>query len=589
MNPSKKLVNKSSKPGGDISISPKGENDWEVCILFSSVEASEQRMLERLREAKDLIVRDYNVSVERLELLEVLNRSQTTEGFEVTISIGKIDLPQGKPEILVKSRRSPAGQLLKNMAVELNLFHLDESGKPVTVKQVISQLESKEIDLQVCDLGIVQNAVNEVNKYRNSIQKLQIASGVFPDEGTNAEMKLGFAAAQEETDDLSGHFESRKVKKGDLICQKIPPGSGHKPGKDVFGNRIEPLEGFDFNLLGGVGTKLSGDRLELFADTDGVARVSQITAKVKTTDGERQIPQSVSVSVKQVVNVKAESVSNLVLEDSVEIDGSIGRGVAVTTQGEVLLKGNMGSGAVVRAIEDVVITGEVDGGEISSDSSIYSNHNVRDTRITAGFDVNLSGVVEGSRITGEAVKLIESRGAHIIAGSRVEIMRVRNDSKGQQTRIQVGNKRFCTNKLNESKKAVAELSGSLMKICDLFGTDTILRLDRTNAQYIFLQYLKKIRLEGKSVSKKAVNSMRSLLDGVKPLKTIIAKRSEEIEKYKKKAAEVSDTRPQIAITEQAYDPIEIIVNEKAATIKPFSRPVIITTTDDGDIKASPFR
>jgi uncharacterized protein (DUF342 family) len=573
----------------DIKIVFHGDTHWKVRILFSSREAVDREMVECLRSAKNLIAKHHGVPVELLELTEILERSPSRKGFAITINIGKIFVEQGQPVFSFLPMETPNGVVLEDMVAELDIPYLDETNKPVTPDRLSDELERKGLDPSLCDQGAIREAVKKVIETKSAVRGLVVARGILPEEGENARLDYSLCGDLNGDSGMNGKFKDRKTKRSDVLCRKTSPTRGKKPGKNVFGKEIPPLYGLDIDLADGEGTSLTDHGDGLVAIQDGVAHVSVDYRTIRTDAGEESFPETIRISVKPVLRLQGEDVGDLIVADSVEVDGSIGDGAAVTTQGEFYMSGDLETGAVIRAGSDVRINGRIMGGEISSDRSVRSSSEVTNTVIIAGHHVELEGVVEGASITGHVVKLNESRGSSIVADSRVEMERAGNDASGRETSIQVGRMDFYLDKVKSNKKTISELSSYLLRIRDLFGSENVLRINQSNIQFILVQHLKSLRRVGNTdVKESTVQSMKKLLEEVAPLRNIITQKSREIDLFKEKAKEKSATPPVIIISEMTSDPVTVSLNGKQAVVGPLARPSSITTSPDGDVKTLPL-
>lgn len=589
MNNNKNSRRRKSPEKQDVEIVFRGENHWKVRILFPSRETADRQMVERLRKAKDLISKHHHVPVELLELTEILERTPSKEGFAITIAIGKILVERGKPTLHFKPMETPNGVAFQDMVAELDIHYLDEKDQPITFERLALELERHGIELNLCDQEAIKQAVKKIQETKHSIQRLVVAKGVLPDEGENAKLDYTLCPASGSLSDVNGYYRSRKVKKSDVLCRKSSPTLGKKSGKNIFGKEIPPLYGLDIDLVDGEGTGLTDCGNGLVATQDGVAQISVDYRSIHAEAGITKFPESVRVGVKPVLCYQSEDVGDLIVEDSVEIEGSLGTGAAITTQGEFYLLGDFKSGAVVRAGADVMINGRINGGEITSDQSVRSNHQVTNSVIIAGQRVDLQGVVEGASITGHVVKVNESRGSSIVADSRVEMERAGNDARGRETRIQVGRMDFYLDKVKANKKTISDLSSYLLRICDIFGSENVLHVRPSNIQFILVQHLKSLRRTGGTeVKDTTVQSMKKLLEEVLPLRNIITQKSREIDIFKEKAKEKNPTPPIVIISDMTSDPVTVILNGKKAVIGPLARPSTITTFMDGTIKTLPL-
>lgn len=556
-----------------IQVSAESGDRWSATIVFPTLEISDRELVDRLREAKKLIASRYEVPINQLELQEIFEKIPAPDGMIVHLTIGRVDLPLGAPVVHLYPLTSLSGSTYADMIVMVDLYPLDESGEPLNLERLKRELSEYGVDFGLCDFQKLEETIHHISQERSPLIGFEVARGMLPDEGTDAELDWGvFGESADEVLDSEQRMSCR-VRKGDILCRKIPARPAIKAGKNVRGENIPPNKVNDFKLAAGEGVGISKDGLILQAMEEGIAILKRGTKLVE-------------VRVRPIVKLTGGEITDLVLEDSVEIQGSLKGGSSVTTRGGFLLQGDVEGGSTIKAGDDVKIEGKIRSSEIDSDSSIYSNDLVQGSRINANKDVKLDGVVESSHVTGSVVKIRESRGSRIIASRKAVIQRGGNSEDGKKTTIHVGQSEYQKNKIETNQKAIQALTAGLKKMAEVFGMQNIARLKTSNLQQILIQHVNSLHLHGdQKLINSRVENLRKLLESVIPLKEMLAQKKSELERLKKDA-EIETRNPVIEIGERNSDPIEVTIKDKTYTIPPSDKAFRISADPDEIMETS---
>lgn len=569
----------------DIEITPYGDGVWKVRIVFTSQVASDQEMVTRMRVAKRLISEQYGIPIELLEFQEILDKSASAEGFVAQVLIHKIVVRKGKPVVRLKNIQTPRGELLQDMIAEIDFYYLDEFEQLVSVDRLKLEMRRKGIDLEVCNMRIVEEALEKVLEEKSLVKGLEFGWGELPENGFDAEIEYTFHTDPGEAQDLIDFRSSRRVNEGGIICQKIPPKHGIKSGRNVRGEAIPPIQGFDFELAAGDGCKLSADGNDIKALRDGIAILSRTNRRVYTLAGERIVPEKIEVTIKPLVELNAEDIVDVALEDSVEIVGDLRDGSSIVTEGEVFLGGDVEKGTKVIAGQDVIVDGYIWGGEISTEGSLFSSEGLENAVITADEDVNIKGIIQSSDVAAKEIKATKIEGSKVEAGQKIVVDRISNDSLRRRTTIKLGRKDYYQHKLKANQEAVVTMQESMEKIQEIFGPELITKLQGTNQQHLLIAFLKELRTRGvTNLDAETIETLKRLLNNVDPLRNIISEKEEEMDNIKQKAEEESDQKPIVVIRERIQDDIVVDINGKTNTVKSTSKGIVITVNEQGDIE-----
>ncbi len=579
-----------AEPSGrkDIEVISHEDDLWKVRIIFPSLEASDNEMVERLREAKSLISKEHEITPQFLELCEVLAKTKHPRGIAVDVSIGRTDLERGDPVIRLKPLTDDQGTPYPNMIAELDLFCLDENGDVITEDKIKASLEEQEVDLERCDLKTVQEAAKKCAEQGSPIKNIIVAKGKLPDIGTDAELEFSFSTDRQEAGDIAGYNRSRKVRKRDVICQKTPARQGENPGWNVMGEELPPVNGYDFELLAGDGADVARSGNILSATISGIAFVTISERNIKTPLGTKSFPETVEVTVKPVIQLPASDVDDdFVVEASVEVEGNLKLGQAIFTRGEIFVSGDVETGVTLRAGGDIAITGDINGGDITSDNSVFSSGEVKSTSITATNNIELSGRIDNCEISGSKVQIQNSRASRIIAGHKVTIKQISDTD--EKTTIKVGRKDLYEQKTQAASKTIQGLIPSLMKIKKIFGQEKIVELRPSTIQQVLMKHLKQLRLSKTKLEEDNVNHLRRLLEAVDPLSAILTEKREEINYLQGKASEESSRKPIVVLRDKVDKPIDIKINDKHYQQGSTPQGVAIAMLPHGEIKSYDLR
>ncbi len=545
-----------------VRIVHRSGDTWLVNAFLSSLQNSaREEMVLRMREAKRLISEQFDVPYEQLELQEVHDKTEVSDGVEVQVFITRLKTEKGKPVVKVMPSITPRGSLFNDMIAELNLYYLDEFNKPITLDRIKTEIGKAGVALDLCDLDTIQKAIEKVIKNKNQAKGIPIAKGIFPEEGVDAQLEYTFYTGQTEEMKVDEYQKGRRVKEGDILCQKIAPTHGKKEGLDVRGGKIPAVKGLDFKLEAREGTELSADGNTVTALLDGLATMDRTNRRVYTVTGERVIPDKIEISVKPVIKINADDIDNLITMDSVEIEGTLKEGTSITTHGEVFLNGDVEAGSTVMAGSLVMINGKVLNSEVSSDDSIITNSDTKNTLVSAKENVDIRGIAENSEIIGTNVSVKSSQGSRIIAGKKITLGKATNDIEGRKTRIRVGRADYYQGKIDAGKREIEMMEASLKKIQAIFGEKIIHTVSNTNLQKTFIIYLRESRPKsGEEQDKMKVASLKKLLESVIPLKAMIKEKKAEVSKLEKRITRSSEDKPIVIIREEITDPVDITVN-----------------------------
>ncbi len=582
----KSAANIESNPVSDpdIKIHPQEGNLWKVRISFPTADSSENEMLTRMRTAKRMISEQYGTPIEILELREILDKSQNDGGLAVDIAIGRMDVGQGRPEIHLQHTESPSGLVFEDMIALVDIYYLDESDQKITVDRVMTELVAKEVDLNMVNIEEVQKAVDKVHLYKNSIEGLEVAHGELPDQGHDAKLEYAFFCELDEAPNIAEYRSGRKVRKKNVLAEKTPPEDGKSPGRNVRGEVIPPLKGLDFQLIAGEGTRSLSGGTTIIAERSGLAVMRRSMRRAKTPAGIKFVTSKIEVCVKQLITLDGEDIGDLVLDDSIEIKGTLKEGASISTSGEVLVSGDIKSGSRVNAGADITIYGKVDGAQIFSDSSVFTTAGAKDASITAGADVNVHGLLENSNVSGRKIKLDHVKGSRVEAGYKVIIKQSSDSDAGGRTTIKLGREELYERQLEANREVAEEMTNHLDHIQRLFGQEIMTQLGSSNTRTLLFEFLRNLRSRGVvNISNDLIQSYIKLLEAVKPIKGVITEIAEVISDLELRADEEKTRKPIAVIAEKVMNPVVVTINDKTTVVGHSKNGSAVTLSPDGNI------
>jgi|GEM_PF-2849037 len=575
-------------PGQEFDITVLSDSLWRVRVPFPTAEVSDREMLARLREVKQRIAALYTVPVELLEFREVVNRERTGRGLFATVTIGRLAAGRGRTVLKLKPLISPAGERYEDMVAELDFYYLNEFDQRVDLDRLQSQFQKEKLAEELIDYPTVLSALQRVEERRSYVQKLEVARGRFPEKGVDAILEYTFHTDPTQALDLTEYRTSRKVREGDLLCQKIPPRDGQRGGLNVRGEAIPPLKGLDFEMVAGEGTRLSLDGHRITAARDGLAVMTRFMRRIYTLAGKKVVPSRIEVTVQEVLSIRADKAVNLAADGPVEITGTLKEGSTITSRGEIFLTGDVESGAKIHSGSDVLVGGQIQGAQIASDGAVMAEKGAKDATITAREAVAVKGTAENSDISAREVMVLESLGSRIMASYKVNLKRAGNDAAGRRTTVRVGRSDFYTSQILANQEAIKNLSSSLERLKQFFGRDTLARVKEENLQRLLLQQLQFLRNQRRKLTPEQAQDLKKLLEAVRPLISNLTERQGEFQILLKKINEEDPEKPLVVIRETIRDSIEVSIDEASGTVAPTDRGVMITPGVNGQLQTAPL-
>lgn len=242
------------------------------------------------------------------------------------------------------------------MEVRLTLQPFAQENVDIDLQYVLQTLKNKNIVFGIKE-DIIKAAIGEVRKDNVSVINALAAEGERPINGDDGKIEFLFKTdkkirpVDKDGEHLDFHNVSaiENVKKDQPLARLVPPTLG-SPGKDVFGQKVEPRAGAKRELPVWSGTKVSNQDKNLL--------VSCIDGNV-SYDGE-----VAAVSADYTVEKDVDfSVGNISYSGSVIIKGDVKSGFSINAGGNIEIGGTVGDAAIKSDSNVKIIGGLVGSGE----------------------------------------------------------------------------------------------------------------------------------------------------------------------------------------------------------------------------------
>lgn len=312
--------------------------------------------------------------------------------------------------------------------------------------EVYELLEKEKIVFGI-DSNLIMNLVNQINEESVKVLDVQIAHGVHPKQGSDANIQYQFKINRiaELLEDEHGRVDHKNlrlinnVREGDLVAVKQSKIPG-VPGCNIYGESVSPKKVHDKEIIIGNGLYLSSDRNQAFAGMDGHVYLEG-----------RRISLSAVVVVPHDVDLK---VGNIDTNGSILVYGNVLGGFTLNAKKNIEIRGVV-EGATLLAGGDIVCHKGIKGG---NRGLIQANGNVvaefaETAHIKAGENLQILSSIINCHITCNGkitVRGAKGRivGGEVQAGKGISVYDL-GSKIGASTRIIVGDKTILREKIKE--------------------------------------------------------------------------------------------------------------------------------------------
>lgn len=378
-----------------------------------------------------------------------------------------------------------------------------DKGSRLSFEEIHGDLKASKIVFGIND-AVIKSFISNPQY----MSKIIIAAGQKPVQGQDAQIEYKFETDrkvkpklnEDGTVDFHQLNNISHIEAGDVLAVLHPEDKG-TPGKDVYGNVVNPRKVNRLALRYGNNIKLSEDGLSISSMVDGHV----------TLEGDR-------VSVSNIYEVAAD------------VDNSTGD---IDYNGSVTIKGNVRTGFKVRARGDIEIFGVVEGAAIIADGNVILHRGISGmgrcqvvargnlvSKFIESATVAVNGYIETdtilhSQVSAKGDIFVRGKNGDIIGGTVRSTTLIEASSigspMGANTSVEVGTDPAIIDRANELKKEIQEKT----KEKDGY-TQTIVLLKK--------------KLEMGKLDKARLPMMQKTAKDILSLEDEIAKLSEEYEK-----------------------------------------------------------
>ncbi len=321
--------------------------------------------------------------ITRKQVMELLEKYNIADmDFTAMNEIFKDQAPHIEKRISATTSFKQMDAKDETVTVETTADHMQASirftppsggGKALDFDDVMKAIEAAGIRF-----GIIKNDIKRFVESKTYNQKLTIAHGEHPINGTDGSLQFHFDTASKPASPKvldTGKVDFRDLglvkmaTTNQLLVSAIPPTEGTN-GCDVFGRPVNAKAGKPVPPMpAGKGVTISSDKLSAYAAFDG-----------------------------QILYVNKKVSINPVLEIKGNVDNSVGN---LDFNGAIMIKGTVLTGFVIKAVGNIEVYGVVEGAKLKSDGHIFLYSGIQGSdraEIEAGGNITAK-FIESSKIT----------------------------------------------------------------------------------------------------------------------------------------------------------------------------------------------
>jgi uncharacterized protein (DUF342 family) len=340
------------------------------------------------------------------------------------------------------------------------------SGRTLEPEEIINGLEAEGVKY-----GILYDKIKEMCDEEIVNLPVVVAKGTKPKNGDDAKILYKFRtgleggptlqASEDERVDFRNLNRVQNVIAGQILAEKTAP-TGGRPGRTVTNKFLEARDGRDIPLRSGKNTRLSDDKLKIYAQKDGQVFIS-----------------AGDITVREVYEVRGDvdfNIGNIDFVGTVLIHGNVRENFRIKAAGEVHIRG-VSQKAEIIAEGKVICKGGIKGGKIKTGQSLYARY-IDNAEVKAGVDVVAREEIINTNVSaGGRVICLTGKGGiiggKIIAGHEIAAKRL--GSEGYiKTHLESGIDPNIKNKLDqleEKKKILEEKFNKLLTSIDSLETE----------------------------------------------------------------------------------------------------------------------
>ncbi len=321
----------------------------------------------------------------------------------------------------------------------------------------------KALSEQGVTYGIWEDIVKQIAEETVINKWVTVAKGEKPSDGTDGYVKYKFSKDGKKAklkEDISGRVNIKdmnliqNVKKGDVLCELVPPETG-KSGMSVKGQELIGKLGAAAALPGGKNVEVSPDGNKLLAAIDGMVIWAE---------------SEVNVDPVYMVDMVDSSTGNVRFNGSVVVNGEVGDGFEIHAGEDVTVAMSVGR-VIITAGGNIKIGGGVLGQEkaqITAKGSIHAKF-VQDASIKSAKEIVIEDYIRNSEVTAAGPVIVRSPSGWITGSTISSEGWIYCHTIGHQTnpvgsRLIIGHNPRLHDERERKKNEVIEKVGDFLKL-----------------------------------------------------------------------------------------------------------------------------
>jgi len=567
---------------GTVNIVAVGKNLWKVTTAFALKDNNKEAIPLRLNEIKREISRHFRHPENLLRYRQLRKKViQANGNIQIEIEIERLAIPSGAPHIILEPMLSDSGEEYRNMICRVDLFPLDDCENQIDVQTLRERLTKIGIEERFVRWNILEDTIRRILDRQIPMHNVEIARGVLPSKGEDAVIDLKFPLRAEQGF-TNEYLRARKVRRGDVLCHKIPPTLGDKSGATLQGQMLPPRMGWDVKMVAHQGTRLNPSGTEVLADVDGLVIAHRKETSIDVPYGRKILPCEISIQVEPLTVLSGKRREVLTTDAPIEVAGSLFENSRLISRSLIHIQGDVRRGSMIQASGDITIAGEVQEGAVTSDGCITADGEVTDSKITAKSNVRLAGPITGSDIRGCDIDLGVVQGSDIQAQRRVTVEVIGAGDEGRLSQINIGKNKYLREKIRQDANFNKSARQNLKRLYRLFDIASDHKLEPSEQARVLMRLLNKRKRESKApYSSREVVALKQLLGSVPTLESLINEKTEEIARLEKQLTDCDDTKKLLIVRERVTARTILVMGDYHTEIEPTDSGIFVTIDDQG--------
>lgn len=341
------------------------------------------------------------------------------------------------------------------MMAVIRFYPPSTKGQKMVEKDIMNELKAVKVTF-----GISTKTINAYIMGRQYCRDIVVAKGQPMELGKDATVLYKFntnpTAKPQLLEDGSVDFHQlnlfTSVKKDALLAQLVPEVEG-KPGKDVFGNVVNPPKVRKKTLKHGRNIRVSNDGLKMYSEVDGDVKLEGDTVFVSNTF---VVPADVDTST-----------GDIQYNGNVVVTGNVRAGFTVEAAGDIEVNGVV-EGAFLKAGGNIVLKRGMQGmskGTLEAGTDIVTKF-LESCTAKAGNSINTGASLHSNLFAKNSIIVSGKKGfligGDVSAGSRIEAS-VFGNKMNTATSLRVGVEPEVLNRFKELTVSIKEKQEEMLK------------------------------------------------------------------------------------------------------------------------------